>query len=115
VLSAQDQEEPLLKENPHRFVLFPLQYPAIWEMYKKHEGESRAVRALPTFFFYARKIRVPENDVRWLRATPVSSRRRRRRGTQPLRSFTYTRITRTHTHSRIHSLFRSLVLDGGGG
>ncbi len=28
-------EEPLLKENPNRFVLFPIQYPEIWEMRKK--------------------------------------------------------------------------------
>jgi len=30
-----EKQEPLLKENPHRFVLFPLEYPKIWEMYKK--------------------------------------------------------------------------------
>jgi len=29
-----EQEEPLLKENPHRFVLFPIQYNDIWTMYK---------------------------------------------------------------------------------
>ncbi|MDW8287723.1 MAG: ribonucleotide-diphosphate reductase subunit beta, partial [Flammeovirgaceae bacterium] len=28
-------EEPLLKENPNRFVLFPIKYNDIWEMYKK--------------------------------------------------------------------------------
>lgn len=27
--------EPLLKENPHRFVMFPIQYKDIWELYKK--------------------------------------------------------------------------------
>lgn len=27
--------EPLLRENPRRFVLFPIQYPDIWQMYKK--------------------------------------------------------------------------------
>ncbi len=27
--------EPMLKENPGRFVLFPIQYPEIWEMRKK--------------------------------------------------------------------------------
>lgn len=30
--------EPLLKENPRRFVMFPIQYPDIWEMYKKAEA-----------------------------------------------------------------------------
>lgn len=31
-------EEPLLKENPGRFVLFPIQHPDIWEHYKKAEA-----------------------------------------------------------------------------
>lgn len=31
-----DVDEPLLRENPHRFVLFPIQYHDMWEMYKKH-------------------------------------------------------------------------------
>ena len=35
VKSKEDQEEPLLKDNPNRFVLFPIKYPDIWEMYKK--------------------------------------------------------------------------------
>ncbi|CAD7092631.1 unnamed protein product [Hermetia illucens] len=30
--------EPLLKENPRRFVIFPIQYPDIWNMYKKAEA-----------------------------------------------------------------------------
>lgn len=32
------QLEPLLKENPRRFVIFPIQYQDIWEMYKKAEA-----------------------------------------------------------------------------
>jgi ribonucleoside-diphosphate reductase beta chain len=32
------QEELLLKENKDRFVILPINYPAIWEMYKKHEA-----------------------------------------------------------------------------
>jgi len=31
-------QEPLLKENPNRFVLFPIEYHDIWEMYKKAEA-----------------------------------------------------------------------------
>merc|ERR1712242_597022 len=31
-------EEPLLKENPRRFVILPIQYNAIWQMYKKVEA-----------------------------------------------------------------------------
>jgi len=30
--------EPLLTENPHRFVLFPLQYHDVWQMYKKQQA-----------------------------------------------------------------------------
>lgn len=29
------QAEPLLRENPDRFVVLPIQYPRVWEMYKK--------------------------------------------------------------------------------
>ena len=31
-------EEPILKENPNRFVLFPIQHADIWEMYKIQEA-----------------------------------------------------------------------------
>lgn len=30
--------EPLLKENPRRFVILPIEYPDIWQMYKKAEA-----------------------------------------------------------------------------
>lgn len=33
-----EKSDPILKENPRRWVMFPIQYPAIWEMYKKHEA-----------------------------------------------------------------------------
>ena len=32
------QEELLLRENKDRFVILPINYPAIWEMYKRHEA-----------------------------------------------------------------------------
>jgi ribonucleoside-diphosphate reductase beta chain len=32
------KKEVLLEENKERFVLFPIKYPKIWEMYKKHEA-----------------------------------------------------------------------------
>lgn len=36
VLSKKnDLEEPILKENPNRFVLFPIKYNDIWKMYKE--------------------------------------------------------------------------------
>jgi ribonucleoside-diphosphate reductase subunit M2 len=28
-------KEPLLRDNPRRFVVFPIEYPDIWQMYKK--------------------------------------------------------------------------------
>ncbi|KAL3829478.1 hypothetical protein ACJIZ3_018280 [Penstemon smallii] len=31
-------EEPLLTPNPNRFCMFPIEYPQIWEMYKKAEA-----------------------------------------------------------------------------
>ncbi|GMJ08865.1 TSO MEANING 'UGLY' IN CHINESE 2 [Hibiscus trionum] len=31
-------EEPLLAANPDRFCMFPIQYPQVWEMYKKAEA-----------------------------------------------------------------------------
>eukprot|EP00584_Thalassiosira_punctigera_P004602 CAMPEP_0172546426 /NCGR_PEP_ID=MMETSP1067-20121228/16200_1 /TAXON_ID=265564 ORGANISM="Thalassiosira punctigera, Strain Tpunct2005C2" /NCGR_SAMPLE_ID=MMETSP1067 /ASSEMBLY_ACC=CAM_ASM_000444 /LENGTH=143 /DNA_ID=CAMNT_0013333355 /DNA_START=109 /DNA_END=537 /DNA_ORIENTATION=+ len=37
-LGGRHAEEPLLKENPHRYVLFPIQDADIWQMYKKAEA-----------------------------------------------------------------------------
>jgi ribonucleoside-diphosphate reductase beta chain len=31
-------QEPILTENPNRFVLLPIKYPAVWEWYKKAEA-----------------------------------------------------------------------------
>jgi len=36
--SKLEESDPLLMENPHRWVMFPIQYPEVWEMYKKHEA-----------------------------------------------------------------------------
>ncbi|EKM80389.1 hypothetical protein AGABI1DRAFT_113579 [Agaricus bisporus var. burnettii JB137-S8] len=33
-----ESDEPLLKDSRRRFVLFPIQYPEIWQMYKKAEA-----------------------------------------------------------------------------
>ena len=32
------EDEPLLKENPRRFVIFPIQSPDIWKMYKQAQA-----------------------------------------------------------------------------
>lgn len=34
----KNELEPLLRENHRRFVIFPIQYPDIWKMYKKAEA-----------------------------------------------------------------------------
>jgi len=36
ILTSTYVEEPILKENSQRFVLFPIEYHSIYEMYKKH-------------------------------------------------------------------------------
>lgn len=36
--STEEEAEPLLKDNPRRFVIFPIQYHDIWQMYKKAEA-----------------------------------------------------------------------------
>ncbi|CEJ81380.1 Putative Ribonucleotide reductase M2 B [[Torrubiella] hemipterigena] len=35
---AAELDEPILQENPNRFVLFPIKYHEIWQMYKKAEA-----------------------------------------------------------------------------
>ncbi|XP_061098047.1 ribonucleoside-diphosphate reductase subunit M2 isoform X1 [Conger conger] len=35
---ASVQDEPLLRDNPRRFVIFPIKYHDIWQMYKKAEA-----------------------------------------------------------------------------
>ena len=47
--------DPLLCPNPHRFVLFPIQYPAVWEMYKKHLAS----------FWTAEEIDLSQDIVQW--------------------------------------------------
>ena len=37
-IKALEAKEPLLVSNPHRFVLFPLNYDDIWKMYKQAEA-----------------------------------------------------------------------------
>ncbi|KAI1777915.1 small subunit of ribonucleotide reductase [Hypoxylon cercidicola] len=37
-LKPEEADEPILQENPQRFVLFPIKYHEIWQMYKKHEA-----------------------------------------------------------------------------
>ncbi|KAI5281043.1 Ribonucleotide-diphosphate reductase (RNR), small subunit, partial [Ascosphaera acerosa] len=45
-LHEDERNEPLLKDNPHRFVLFPIQYQDIYQMYKKHEASFWTVEEI---------------------------------------------------------------------
>jgi len=38
--------EPLLQENPCRFVLFPIQHAGIWQMYKKAKASFWTVEEI---------------------------------------------------------------------
>jgi ribonucleotide reductase beta subunit family protein with ferritin-like domain len=42
-VSIEPSQEIILKENPHRFCLFPIKYHEIWEFYKKAEASFRTV------------------------------------------------------------------------
>lgn len=50
-----EAEEPILKENPGRFVLFPIKHNDIWEMYKKQEAS----------FWTAEEIDLHQDIVDW--------------------------------------------------
>ena len=50
-----EAEEPILKENPGRFVLFPIQHNDIWELYKKQEAS----------FWTAEEIDLQQDIVDW--------------------------------------------------
>ena len=47
--------EPLLKENPNRFVMFPIEYPDIWEYYRKAEAS----------FWTAKEIDLHDDIIQW--------------------------------------------------
>ncbi len=46
-IAEEERNDPLLQANPHRFVLFPIKYHAVWEMYKKHEVKRSLCFLLP--------------------------------------------------------------------
>ena len=41
---SKNSHEPLLTENPNRYVMFPIQDIDIWNSYKKHDGLLLASR-----------------------------------------------------------------------
>src|SRR4029078_11335293 len=50
-----EETELLLKENKDRFVILPIKYPAIWEMYKKAEAS----------FWTAEEIDLSDDQKHW--------------------------------------------------
>jgi len=58
-LRELEQEEPLLRPNPRRWVMFPLQNQEIWEMYKKHEAS----------FWTAEEVDLSQDSKDWDRLT----------------------------------------------
>merc|ERR1719506_1292777 len=50
-----DVNEPILMENKQRFVLFPIKFPRVWEMYKKAEAS----------FWTAEEIDLAHDMVDW--------------------------------------------------
>ncbi|KAJ8768297.1 hypothetical protein K2173_021237 [Erythroxylum novogranatense] len=53
-------EEPLLAPNPDRFCMFPIQYPQVWEMYKKAEAS----------FWTAEEVDLSQDLRHWESLTP---------------------------------------------
>uniref|UniRef100_A0A8D8SAN0 ribonucleoside-diphosphate reductase n=1 Tax=Cacopsylla melanoneura TaxID=428564 RepID=A0A8D8SAN0_9HEMI len=52
-------DEPLLRDNPRRFVIFPIQYQDIWHMYKKAEAS----------FWTAEEVDLSKDIVHWNKLT----------------------------------------------
>jgi len=52
-------DEPLLKDNPNRYVLFPIEYDAIWKMYKKAVGS----------FWTTEEVKLDKDMKDWLKLT----------------------------------------------
>jgi len=56
---AMEKEEFLLKDNPERFVMLPIKYPEVWNMYKKQEAS----------FWTAEEIDLSQDQQDWNKMT----------------------------------------------
>jgi len=54
-----EKSDPLLVENPRRWVMFPIQHTEIWEMYKKHEAS----------FWTAEEVDLSQDNKDWDKLT----------------------------------------------
>ena len=37
-VQIEEEEEPILMEQPQKFCMFPIKYPQLWEMYKRAQA-----------------------------------------------------------------------------
>ena len=58
-LNGELEPEPLLQENPNRFVLFPIEHHKVWDMYKKAEAS----------FWTAEELDLAHDLKDWLKLT----------------------------------------------
>jgi ribonucleoside-diphosphate reductase subunit M2 len=54
-----EKNDPLLRDNPQRWVMFPIKYPEVWELYKKHEAS----------FWTAEEIDLSSDNADWDKLT----------------------------------------------
>jgi len=54
-----EESDPLLMDNPRRWVMFPIQFPEVWEMYKKHEAS----------FWTAEEVDLSQDNKDWEKLT----------------------------------------------
>lgn len=64
---VERETEPLLKENPRRFVIFPIQYSDIWQMYKKAEASFWTAEEVQPCHSHSSRGKEEKGDVvgRW--------------------------------------------------
>jgi ribonucleoside-diphosphate reductase subunit M2 len=57
---SYEAQEEILRDNDYRWVMFPLKYPEVWEMYKQHEAS----------FWTAEEIDMQQDMIDWEKLTP---------------------------------------------
>lgn len=60
---SEKEEEPLLRENPRRFVVFPIQYPDIWKMYKQAQASFWTVEEVGSTLFTVHPVGLSEREI----------------------------------------------------
>jgi len=54
-LRELEKLDPILAENPKRWVMFPIRHPEVWDMYKKHEAS----------FWTAEEVDLSQDNAHW--------------------------------------------------